>query len=208
MTTPIFSGPLQSEVLFDRLIGDLSQHGYSIQPNALDPSFCSALLEEAQRLDLNAALRPGEIASKDAEHSSFRQDRILWLEPGLSALTDSFLEWGERLRMALNRELFMGLVEYEGHIACYAPACGYKRHLDRAKGTEARMLTLIAYLNPNWTAKNGGQLRLHLDDRSYIDVLPQAGTVTAFLSADFWHEVMFGTRDRWAITGWFRQRVR
>jgi SM-20-related protein len=208
MTTPIFSGPLQSEVLLDRLIGDLSQHGYSIQPNALDPSFCCALLEEAQRLDLNAALRPGEIASKDAEHSSIRQDRILWLEPGLSALTDAFLEWAERLRMALNRELFMGLVEYEGHIACYAPACGYKRHLDRANGTEARMLTLIAYLNPNWTAENGGQLRLHLDDKSYIDVLPQAGTVTAFLSADFWHEVMPGTRDRWAITGWFRQRLR
>lgn len=132
----------------------------------------------------------------------------MWLEPGLAPATDGFLSMVEQLRLHLNRHLYLGLAEYEGHLARYGPGAGYRKHLDRIKGSDARVITLIAYLNPGWTHADGGQLRLLLPDRNTVEVTPSAGTLVAFLSGDYWHEVLPGWRERWAITGWFRQRAR
>ena len=38
------------------------------------------------------------------------------------------------------------------------------------------------------------------------DVLPVAGTLVCFLSDRFDHEVLPATRERLALTGWFRRR--
>jgi len=65
-------------------------------------------------------------------------------------------------------------------------------------------------LNDAWQAADGGQLRLYLDgmaEAPYLDVLPTAGTLVAFLSSRFWHEVMPAKRERMSITGWFRSRA-
>jgi SM-20-related protein len=37
-------------------------------------------------------------------------------------------------------------------------------------------------------------------------VLPQAGSLLLFLSADMPHEVLPASRDRLSLTGWFRRR--
>ena len=70
----------------------------------------------------------------------------------------------------------------------------------------------ILYLNQNWLAEHGGELRLYLnhDDNlkstAFIDVLPVTGRLVIFLSDIFYHEVLPATRDRMSLTGWFLTR--
>lgn len=48
---------------------------------------------------------------------------------------------------------------------------------------------------------------MYLDDERVYDVLPQAGTLMVFMSAQWPHEVLPATRDRLSITGWFLRRA-
>jgi SM-20-related protein len=189
-----------------QLGGDLAGQGYSIQPRSLEQEICVRLLADAKKLDESGRLRPAGVGREGVEVSSIRSDRIVWLEPGLAPVIDGSLSLMNQLRLHLNRQLYLGLVGYEGHLACYGPGAGYRKHLDRIKGSDARVLTLIVYLNPDWDNQDGGQLRLYLPDGNSLDVMPSAGTLVAFLAQDYWHEVLPGRRERWAITGWFRQQ--
>ena len=115
----------------------------------------------------------------------------------------------ETLRQALNRELYLGLFEFEAHLAIYPPGAVYKKHLDQFRGIGLRTVTTTLYLNDNWQAADGGQLRLYLDEtdpQRYLDVQPEAGTLVTFLSARFLHEVLPAARERLSITGWFKVR--
>ena len=49
-------------------------------------------------------------------------------------------------------------------------------------------------------------MRLYLADGRELDVLPEAGTLVVFLSADLPHEVLPATRERLSLTGWLRRR--
>jgi SM-20-related protein len=107
----------------------------------------------------------------------------------------------------LNRELMLGLVECESHYAVYPPGAGYTRHLDRLRDSDARVVSAVFYLNEAWRAADGGALRLYLADGSSRDILPHAGTLLLFLSAQFEHEVLPATRERMSIACWMRQRT-
>jgi len=109
---------------------------------------------------------------------------------------------------SINRELTLGLFEFEGHYAHYAPGAHYARHRDRFRDDDARVLSCVLYLNEGWCDENGGALRLYVDPGSHRDVLPVGGTLAIFLSAQFEHEVLPATRSRWSIAGWFRRRAR
>ena len=74
---------------------------------------------------------------------------------------------------------------------------------------ELRTLTTVLYLNPDWQSADGGQLRIYTDPDypgRYQEVQPLAGTLVAFLSARFEHEVMPASRERLSLTGWFKRR--
>jgi len=114
----------------------------------------------------------------------------------------------ESLRVTLNRELFLGLFDYEAHLALYPPGSYYKKHLDQFRGIGLRTVTATFYLNADWQPEHGGQLRLYTDstEKHYLDILPVAGTLVTFLSAEYLHEVLPANRERLSITGWFRRR--
>ena len=134
----------------------------------------------------------------------------MWLDPAkCSAMQCCYLDALENLRQTINRQLFLGLFEFEGHLALYPPGSYYRRHLDRFRGTEQRVLTAILYLNQDWHERDGGQLRLYTDptdEKNFEEILPLAGHLVIFLSALFPHEVMQARRDRLSITGWFKLR--
>jgi SM-20-related protein len=113
----------------------------------------------------------------------------------------------DALRVALNRRLLLGMEEFEAHFACYPPGAGYARHRDRFADDDARVLSLVAYLNADWPDDAGGALRLHLPG-GIRDIAPRAGTTVLFLSDEIEHEVLPATRERWSIAGWFRRRAR
>src|SRR4029434_7475672 len=140
--------------------------------------------------------------------ADMRGDRIAWLadRPHDAAETAAFALF-EELRSACNRALTLGLFEFEGHYALYPPGASYARHRDRFRDDDARVLSCVLYLNDAWQPGDGGALRLHLHDGEALEIPPTGGTLVAFLSEAFDHEVLPARRTRIALTGWFRHRA-
>jgi SM-20-related protein len=112
----------------------------------------------------------------------------------------------ESLRQALNRDLFLGLEDFESHFALYPPGAFYVRHLDRFRDNDRRTVSTVLYLNEGWLPQHGGQLRMYLKDGVEHDVQPVGGSLVVFLSGDVPHEVLPASRERLSLTGWFRRR--
>ncbi len=144
-------------------------------------------------------------------HSNFqivadiRRDRIFWLS-GARPAQQRFLSAMEDLRLALNRELYLGLFEFEGHFAHYPPGGFYRRHLDSFQGAANRVVSTVTYLNPEWQPGDGGELVIYAEDSDRIQatIEPRAGTQVLFLSEQIPHEVLTAQTDRASIAGWFR----
>ena len=111
------------------------------------------------------------------------------------------------LQQTLNRELYLGLAELEWHFARYPAGSFYQRHLDQHRDQDTRAVTVVQYLNRDWTENDGGQLRIYLDAENQIDVTPHGGTLVVFLSNRFEHEVLPARRERLSLTGWYRRRI-
>ncbi len=163
-----------------------------------------------------------------------RGDHVHWLDPTIpdTPQQQRYFAALERLRQAINSELFLGLFDYEAFFAVYPAGKFYTKHLDRFRGganrfaQEAsahaaagaddhlreggqRTVTCVLYLNDDWQATDGGALRLYLDatgEGPYIDVLPQVGTLAVFVTEGRWHEVLPAGRERMSLTGFFRTR--
>ncbi len=195
-----------NDTLFARIAEDIEQSGYSINPVALPPYLNDSLLEAIHRMDAEKFSDAGIGRGEDYVHSEFvRTDEICWIT-GTTETGRLWLEWAGALQQYLNRRLFLGLFSFESHFAHYGVGDYYKRHLDAFKGEANRVLSLVVYLNSGWTTEDGGELVLYRDelDREGIKVTPLNGTVVAFLSEDFPHEVLPASRDRYSIAGWFR----
>lgn len=191
---------------------ELEYAGYVIVPQFLDGDACAALAAECRTLHAAAQLRPAAIGRAQARHvrEDIRGDRTHWFDP--AALTPAQTRYWPRmqaLRIELNRALLLGLDELEAHYALYPPGARYARHCDRFRDDDARVLSSVLYLNPDWREGDGGALRLYLGATSqnpHLDIYPYAGTLVLFLSAEFEHEVLPAMRERLSIAGWFQRR--
>jgi SM-20-related protein len=200
--------PLLSATI-DRIIDDIAQHGWSVTPDFMLPPDIVQLACETLQLRQNDALHQASIGkgTERTVNTEIRGDYILWLdEPTLSAAQRDYLDRLEQLRLAANAGLQLGLFEFEGHLATYPPGSFYRKHIDRFRNDSLRTLTCILYLNQDWQAKDGGQLRLYLDEEIHLDIQPLGGTLVSFLSDRYWHEVLPSRRERISITGWFKTR--
>lgn len=193
----------------DLAIDELAGVGFAVMPDFVTPFTLAALRGEALRRDEAGELAPASIGhgAGRVEHAAIRGDRISWLDEPSASIAE--LELGallEVLRLAINQRLFLGLMRYDGHYAIYPTGAVYARHVDRFRDDDLRVLSCVLYLNDAWLPIEGGALRLHLAGGRTHDVIPLGGTLVAFLSDQFPHEVLAATRPRIALTGWFRRR--
>jgi SM-20-related protein len=171
-----------------------------------------ALAAEVQTEHAGGGLRAAGVGTGERYRlaGDVRGDQIRWLEATpVSLPQQDALSRLDALRRTLNRELQLGLFEFEGHFALYPPGTGYRRHHDQHRGARVRVLSCVLYLNSDWKAEDEGQLRLYLDQADpgdYCDVLPEGGKLVCFLSERFWHEVLPAQRERLSLTGWFHRR--
>lgn len=192
----------------------LAGPGHAVVPDFLDVNTVAALRGEIEAFRSRGILREAAVGrgGERQVRSEIRGDEVLWLDPHNLTKPQSFYrEAMESLRIELNRALFLGLFDLEAHLACYPPGAFYKPHLDCHRGVSARLVSAILYLNEEWSASDGGQLRLYTDrvaglSGPSLDILPEAGKLVLFLSTDFWHEVLPARRERFSLTGWFRRR--
>jgi SM-20-related protein len=199
------TGPGSSD-LFDEIAVAIESRGYIILPAALPSGLTDALYLHLKHLDLER-FKQARIGreSREIDNPFVRNDKILWLDEAQPAAAD-YLAWMERLRLALNRRLFLGLFDYECHFAYYARGGFYKKHYDAFQGERNRVLTTVFYLNPNWQPLDGGQLQIYSpEDGALMEtVQPRYGQMAIFLSERFAHEVVPAQRERYSLAGWFR----
>jgi SM-20-related protein len=216
---------------FNALINTLSIQGYVIFDDFLAANIIVALRNEVDKRHANNEMvaaktglpKSAPFQSKlvsQSNSSKIRGDQICWLdEDSENVNIQAYFAEMQALKTQLNQQLFMNLHSLETHLAIYPIGSVYLKHLDQfsqsadvnqtigvKNESKARQLSSILYLNADWQAGDGGELRLHLSALEHLDILPTAGKLVLFLSEKFWHEVRPAKRERASLTGWFRRR--
>jgi len=197
----------------DALVTSLAEHGWARAADWLAPEMVVQLRAHSEQLCSAGRFRHAGVGRGAAfrVRPEVRGDRVLWLDPDSAdpALANLFGRM-EQLRLALNSEFYLGLLNLELHLAVYPPGACYRPHLDHFRNTAHRVVSCVLYLNPpDWCEQDGGQLRLYLGEQAtgeYVDFLPTGGTLMLVLSQRFGHEVLPARRQRWSITGWLCRR--
>lgn len=194
---------------FDLAVEAIQQQGFFVGEGFWPEAEALAMAVACQDLANAEKFRPARVGRAEAQRreESLRSDLIHWLEGDQPPALAAYLEALETYRKSVNRQLFLGLHDVEVHAAMYPPGAHYGRHLDRFQDDDARTLTAILYLNPDWQKSDGGLLRIELPDGSTREVLPSLGTFVSFISADFPHEVLPTQRPRLTLTGWYRRQL-
>ena len=195
------------------IVESLTHERFAIADDVLPTEVIARLREEAPSRDGRGLMHDAAVGRAAAHRvaSEIRGDRIGWLEECTANPAErAYLAAMHGLRDALNRELMAGAVELEAHYAIYPPGARYARHHDRFRDDDARIVSLVLYLNENWSPGDGGALRIYDSDQTYhetyTDVMPEGGLLVAFASDRFAHEVLPASRERIAIAGWLRRR--
>ena len=207
MGSPHISTELSALARQQQLIDGLVTDRFSTCPNYFSDELISDLHRELQHhlhQDHFHGAHIGKGQQRMRAHA-IRGDSILWLN-GASAAQRVYLNDLEQLRQALNRQLFLGLTEFEAHFAHYPPGAGYQRHLDSFQNDNLRRISIVTYLNPRWRHGDGGELLIYRDERVIAAVPPLAGTLVCFASEDIPHQVAVTRCGRNSVAGWFRVR--
>jgi len=193
----------------ENILTDLDQQGWSVQKQFFPKELLQELSETLSSFRKQGLLNQAGVGRKEGFHieQSIRSDEISWFdEANLNDAQKKYIAITKELQDEINQRFYLGLFELEVHFALYSPNAFYKRHLDQHKNQDTRVLTLITYLNENWNEEDGGELQIYLKNGQIVSVLPKAGTVVCFFSAEFEHEVLPAKRERASLTGWFRKR--
>jgi SM-20-related protein len=172
--------------IFETLIDALSASGCYIGASIFDDALTARLCARAQQLHRDNALQASRIgrSTQASFAQSVRSDRTLWLDdaPSDSAERDAMVVVND-FRRTINETLFIGARGTELHFAHYAPGAFYRTHRDRFADDDARLVSLVFYLNPRWQHDAGGELVIYDAAIQPIHrVSPQAGTMVAFMS--------------------------
>lgn len=187
----------------EMLINALIDKGWYSEDHFLPDEFCSELIAESKDFAWKQA-QVG-LGSQKQEVLEIRNDSIFWIdESSASELQLKYLSHMDELMVFLNRELYLGLKEFECHFAHYKKSGFYKKHLDQHQQSQKRLISAVFYLNQ---PKAGGELVIYNKDNPEeieTKITPKPGTFVCFLSNQIYHEVLPTEDERFSLTGWFR----
>lgn len=192
--------------MIDQIIQDIQQKGWSYQQQVVD-SQALALLAPLFEEDFVPAKVGKSQERKRVEE--IRGDYIKWLEPSNpQAEVQPMITLLNELKNSLNQNFYLGLKEFECHLARYPAGSFYKKHLDRFEKDSSRSFSFIFYLHESWTKQDGGELVLYNQNNEVIEtILPLPGSMICFLSEEFPHEVKICHKERRSLTGWMHTKI-
>lgn len=200
---------MMDSATFQELVQSLAERDWAVHEGFLDAAHVATLRAEATALLASGGFRAAGIGHGALRHPEIRGDELAWIarEQTPRAWELSQREF-ESLRKAMNERTYLGLHELEAHYAVYPPGTFYARHLDRFREENRRVMSLVLYLNDDWDAEDGGELRLYPSavTETGVTVTPRGGTLVCFLSERVPHEVLPARRARYSLAGWFRRR--
>jgi SM-20-related protein len=194
---------------FEQIADGLADAGFAVVDDFLASTEVDAILD----LDI---FREGVVNFRKAGigkesqlqiNETIRGDYIRWIDKNEAPPPAKvYMDRLQGLCEYLNQSLFLSLKDYEIHFTIYPAGSYYKRHLDQFKKDDHRKLSVICYLNKEWDDQHGGQLRMHLPDKT-IDVLPLSGRLVCFRSDQIEHEVLPAAKERLSLTGWMLDQL-
>jgi SM-20-related protein len=193
-------------LIHDQIIQDISTQGWSFQQNVVDKNDLK-LISSLFVSDFTPA-RIGKNQNLQ-RLDDIRGDFIRWIDlhhplPELAPL----LEFLNELKQRLNEHFFLGLKEFECHLAKYPKGTFYKKHLDRFNSDSSRSISFVFYLHEEWSEKDGGEIVFYRENGEVLHtLLPQPGSFSCFLSGDFPHEVKVCHNERRSLTGWMHTKI-
>ena len=197
-----------ADQLVDRLVEALATRGWWVCETFVEESLLSALLADVTHNE-QVQLQPASIGrgAIRQQNTDIRRDRTQWLGSTVPVQA-AYLQIMDALRTRFNRELFLGLQEFEAHYAEFAAGGFYATHLDALKGSKNRIVSSVLYLNPGWEPGLGGELVLYSEQGEELACIPpKANSAVFFLSEEFPHQVLPSLRPRYSIAGWYRVRA-
>ncbi len=195
--------------LFDSIADNLAEHGFAIADQFLSQKEVNDILSLPEFKNGLEHFKKAGIGKNHGLqiNEAIRGDYIQWLDKQTSPEpTRIYLNRLSDLVQHLNQALYLSLKDFEVHMTVYPIGSYYKRHLDQFRHDDHRKLSVICYLNENWTAAHGGQLKMHLKNES-PEILPIAGRLVCFRSDQIEHEVLPATRERLSLTGWILDQL-
>lgn len=195
--------------IFESIVDGLAEKGYAVADSFLSQAEVDAILATAEfKHGIDQFKKAGIGKNQGLQiNEAIRGDYIHWLDKNtVPPPSKVYLDRLHDLIQYINRTLFLSLKDYEVHMTIYPIGSFYKRHLDQFKKDDHRKLSVICYLNNDWMAEHGGDLRMYLPDAT-IDFLPLAGRLVCFRSDQIEHEVLPATRERLSLTGWILDQV-
>ncbi len=190
------------ETVADRLASD----GYVIIDQFLSEEQVYAFHTQVGSLYDKGTFKKAGIGHQQdfTKDEAVRGDHIFWLsEHTQEPLIQGFWQKMDHFVEYLNATCFLGIKSREFHFAVYPVGKFYRRHLDVFKDSDARKISVIIYLNPEWRPEWGGALRLFLENQE-LDILPQGGRMVCMRSELIEHAVLPVIRERFSLTGWLR----
>ncbi len=192
----------------EQITNALSTTGWYVGESIFSGSLTSDLSHQGHCLSDAGFLHAAHVGRAEEKQLSarHRSDDTRWLtDMPLDAYEREALATVNTLRTDLNESLYLGARSTELHFARYAPGAFYARHRDRFRHNDARVVSMVFYLNETWADDAGGELVIYDDDAvgtRLACVSPRSGTMVCFLSDRFPHEVLPATQERFSLTGW------
>lgn len=199
--------PMLSLQQCQEIASALAEKDWYALTDALSAEDVMQLRQQAVHLHENGLMHPAAIGRGTGRQVQphTRSDLTAWFDEN-SPLQQQFMAGLDRLRQTLNEQFFLGLIEQEAHFACFPAGGFYRRHYDSFRGNNARRITVVCYLNPDWQAEDGGAIRLYKGQEVMTDIVPHGGTLLVFLSEAIPHEVLPALKARYSIAAWLRIR--
>jgi len=195
------------ETIFNTLIETFIENEIGITENFLNKTLASKLRANLLNLYSQNKLRAagtgnGAVALQD---KSIRSDMIYWLDRKNNNEDETaFFDLMDNFVSHLNSTCYTGITGYEFHYTLYEKGSFYKKHIDQFANNKSRQYSMILYLNEDWQPEDGGELRIHYNDKAQ-DISPLNGKSVFFKSNELAHEVLPSHKPRLSITGWLKK---
>lgn len=191
--------------MVEQILQEMERNGYALVSNLISSDELAEMNHFFE--DHRGEFTPAMVGSTDKKQrmESVRGDFTFWID-ALDPVKpfDKAVHFLEKLRAAVNEKFFLGLQQFECHLAYYPPGTFYKKHLDRHESNSSRSLSFVFYLNN----ASGGELVIYNKQNEIIKVVsPEAGSFICFMSEEFPHEVKAAQNERRSFTGWMHTKI-
>lgn len=195
--TKPFGGAWEDKILEASLV-HFEKTGFFVLDNVFTAQDFLSLQQESGFLTYKEAVLTG-----GTRMQSIRGDKIRWIDENCQA-GQAYVCALQALSKFLNRIYYLGIQECEAHYACYPEGFGYLWHSDNPKGRDERVLSVVYYLNDDWTACDGGAIELIDKMGKNHSILPCANRLVIF-DSNLTHQVQTTHRVRYSIAAWLRR---